>query len=99
MDHRSSTSLIPTCILLQVRVGRAPTHSVEKSLSTVQIRETLTTEFFGRPEIRLERRTLPGASERARLDVITATTTVRMLLWLNASGWTTSTGRRFPGVD
>lgn len=62
--------------------GTFPTLSVGKDLSTVMIRETLTTEGFDRPVPRTARRTFPGASARRRFDVITAAITVLILLSL-----------------
>ena len=59
----------------------------------------LATECFGRPVERRAKRTLPGAAARARLEVNATTRTVPILLALNGSLCTTSTGRRKPGSE
>ena len=46
--------------------------------------DTLTTEAFDKPPLDLLSRTLPGASDKAKLEVMTATRTVEILLSLNA---------------
>jgi len=51
------------------------------------------------PDSLLPIRTLPGASAKARLDVMAAMTTVVMRLSLNGFDCTTTTGHRKPGLD
>jgi hypothetical protein len=61
-----------------------PTLSVNMLLSTAKIWEMLITESRGSPEAFLGQKTFPGAAASLKLDVITATTTVRMPLTLNS---------------
>jgi hypothetical protein len=53
--------------------------------SKVNTCDTLTTDAFGNPLVRRPKRTLPGASASAVLDVMAATTTVPIRLRLKAS--------------
>jgi len=61
--------------------------------------DTFTTDAFFKPLARAGIRTFPGAFARMRLDVMTAATTVCILLRLNSLDWMIRTGRRKPGVD
>lgn len=56
--------------------------------------ETFATESRGSPDASDGNSTFPGAATRRRFDVSATTTTVCSRLRLNASAWTTTTGRR-----
>src|SRR5690606_30034972 len=96
---RSRTSFRPASTLSRIFSGRALTLLVRIVRSIVISCETLITEALGSPDSDLFRRTLPGASARARLDVMTATITVEIRLALKAFACTTSTGRLYPGPE
>lgn len=76
-----------------------PTRSVKEDLSKVTTCETFATESFGRPVRRASRSTFPGASAHFRLLVSGTQRTVAILLRLNGSPCTTTTGRRNPGPE
>ncbi len=97
--HNWRTHRRPQSTDLWSRGERVPACSVRESQSTVISCDTFTTESRGKPESRAGNRTFPGAPASARLLVMTATMTVWIRLWLNASAWTTRTGRRKPGSD
>ena len=97
--HSPSTNRNPSSTRAAAWLGNALTRKLSSALSTVRSCDTLTTDARGRPASDLPRRTLPGASANATLDVMTATTTVLMRLWLNELDCTTRTGRRKPGPE
>lgn len=98
-DQSDSTSRRPSSTAFINRDGIRPHFSARNVRSNVMICDTFATESFGRPESLAGIRTLPGASARRRLEVITTATTVRIRLRLNALDWTMITGRRNPGSD
>ncbi len=83
--YRPSTSRKPSSTRRWASSGRARVRALSRARSSVINCETLTTEGRESPESRLSRRTLPGASASARLDVIATTTTVPILLALKGS--------------
>lgn len=96
---RPSTRSIPASTSSRSASLRCPTRSESTARSTVTICETLATESFGNPVRSAGISTLPGAAAQRRLLVSGTTTTVAIRLALNASPWTTITGRRNPGPD
>lgn len=97
--HSPITKRKPSSTRAMASLGNALTRKVRSTLSIVSSCDTLTTDARGRPASALPRRTLPGASANATLDVMTATTTVLIRLWLNELDCTTRTGRRKPGPE
>ena len=65
-----------------------------KDLSMVITCEILATDGFDKPVPRMGKRTLPGASERRRFEVITTAITVLMRLSLNGLAETIKHGLR-----
>lgn len=61
--------------------------------------EKRTIESFARRLSRLRNMTLLRAAARRKFDLIAATITVQIGLWLNASDCAIRTGRRYPGSD
>ena len=90
MPARTSSSL---------GVARRPTDSDRASRSTEMSWVTFATDGRGSPVSRPDRATLPGVDDHLRLLVRGTQTTVRSALRLNASDWTTTTGRRKPGPE
>jgi len=97
--HRPRASLRPRLTRSMTCGGRTRDRSTRRPRSMVRTCDTFNTEGLGRPESVLARRTLPGASAKAKLDVITATMMVAMRLSLNGLACTISTGRLIPGPD
>ena len=94
-----STRSIPKNSNSSLPRGSRPTRFVNSSLSRVSSCDTFATESLGRPVVRAERRTFPGAKAHFRLLVSGTHTTVAIRLWFNASLWTTTTGLRKPGPE
>ncbi len=97
--YLSSTRSIPKNSSSSLPRGSRPTRFVNSSLSRVSSCDTFATESLGRPVVRAERRTFPGAKPHFRLLVSGTHTTVAIRLWFNASLWTTTTGLRKPGPE
>ena len=76
-----------------------PTRPVRAIQSRDTICETFATESFERPVLFAGSSTFPGASAHVKLLVNGTQTTVATRLLLNASSWTTRTGRRKPGPE
>lgn len=97
--YSESTIRIPASISRRTSWGRFLTFWVRNDLSTVINWETLATDFFGSPEILLDRRTFPGAAANLKFDVMTTAITVRILLRLKSSDCTIRNGRLYPGSE
>lgn len=89
----------PASTCRKVDPSNRPTASWRSLRSTVITCETLATESLGRPESRAGTRTLPGASNRRRLELRITTIRVWMRLRLKASAWTIKIGRWKPGAE
>ena len=83
--YRPRTTSIPESTSSSFDRESLLTRSVRSSLSIATICETLATESFGRPVMRLLRATFPGASAHRRLLVSGTATTVAMRLRFKAS--------------
>jgi hypothetical protein len=97
--HLPSTTSIPARIRSVLERDSLPVRSVSSDLSSTTTCDTFATESFGRPVREVSRRTFPGASAHFKLLVSGTHKTVAILLRLNESLWTTTTGRRNPGPE
>ena len=96
---RPRTTSTPEWISATSSSSRWPLRSERIPRSTATIWETFATESFGSPVRSAGSVTFPGAAAHRRLLVSGTTTTVPRRLALNASPWTTTTGRRKPGPE
>jgi propanediol dehydratase large subunit len=75
------------------------TCSRKKDLSSVYICEKLITDYLGSFDTPFSRLILAGAFIKRGFEVMETQITVLRLLWLKASPWITTTGRRLAGSD
>lgn len=97
--HLPSTTSIPARTRSIFARDSLPARSASSDLSSATTCDTFATEAFGRPVRRVSRRTFPGALAHFRLLVSGTHRTVAILLRLNESPCTTTTGRRNPGPE
>jgi hypothetical protein len=97
--HLPSTTSIPARTRSVFARDSLPARSVSSDLSSTTTCDTFATESFGRPVRRVLRRRFPGALPHLRLLVSGTHRTVAILLRLNESPCTTTTGRRNPGPE
>lgn len=97
--HLPSTTSIPARTRSVFARGSLPARSPSSDLSSATTCDTFATESFGRPVRRVSRRTFPGAPAHFKLLVSGTHRTVVILLRLNESPCTTTTGRRNPGPE
>ena len=97
--HLPSTTSIPARTRSVFARDSLPARSVSSDLSSATTCDTFATDSFGRPVRRVSRRTFPGASAHFKLLVSGTHRTVAILLRLNESPCTTTTGRRNRGPE
>ena len=97
--HLPSTTSIPARTRSVFARGSLPARSVSSDLSSATTWDTFATESFGRPVRRVSRKTFPGAPAHFKLLVSGTHKTVAILLRLNGSPCTTTTGRQNPGPE
>lgn len=97
--HRPKTTSSPASRRSVFARGSLPTRSVSCVLSRAITCDTFATDSLGRRVIIAVRSTLPGASAHCKLLVSGTQTTVAIRLRFKASPWTTTTGRRKPGLE
>jgi len=95
----ASTSLRPKSTCCWSFELMRPVFSNKNDLSIVNIWETLTTDSRSKPHDFFVNRTLPGAPDKKTFEVIAATSTVFIWLWLKELSCTTKTGLRQPGSE